>query len=397
MRSMIMSPRESFVFSLRGPDVPGAEILADLHGDPAQVFVFQTYRMVALWLATENDLRPTLFRIEDLETLSIQIVEQADFSTGPEAENPSAGLVVLLTEMAQPKPDLRGMALAALVVAEWAFGFNHVRTALAYSRLAAAVANTSRFAWFTARHHRTYGFPHESETWFQVAHTAATRERDWDTKARSMMGLGVLSFNSGSYPRARERFEFALRVATKHRVHERVGEIHHHLFTIGVATTDHALADREARLVLEHYGQSHPRLPHFTHDLAAYWTDRGDYAKGFLMLEQLLARKCFDDEPDAELLTYAWGARAAAGAGDAASFTQFFAEASERIAAAPAESLRVAQALLLLARGALLLERWSVARGCLVEALAEAERTGQGYVKTHAPHLLADVDQRLQN
>lgn len=397
MRSMIMSPRESFVFSLRGPDVPGAEILDDLRGDPAQVFVFRAYRMVGLWLATEDHLRPTLFHIDDLETLSLQIVEQADFCTGPEAENPSAGLVVLITEMVQPKPDLSEMALGALVVAEWAFGFDHVRTALAYSRLAAAVANTSRFAWFTARHHRTYGFPRESETWFHVAHSTATRERDWDTKARSMMGLGVLSFNSGSYPRARERFEFALRVATKHHVQERMGEIHHHLFTIGVATTNHALADREARLVLDHYRQSHPRLPHFAHDLAAYWTDRGDYANGLSLLRQLLVLRYFEQEPDAELLTYAWGARAAAGAGDAAAFTQFFAEASERIAAAPAESLGVAQALLLLARGALLLERWSVARGCLVEALAEAERTGQGYVKTHAPKLLADVDQRPQN
>lgn len=353
--------------------------------------------MVALWLATEDHLRSTLFHVDDLETLSLQIVEQADFCTGPEAENPSAGLVVLITEMVQPNPDLRGMALAALVVAEWAFGCDHIRTALAYSRLAAAVANTSRFAWFTARHHRTYGFPRESETWFHVAHSTATRERDWDTKARSMMGLGVLSFNSGSYPRARERFEFALRVATKHHVQERVGEIHHHLFTIGVATTNHALADREARLVLDHYGQSHPRLPHFAQDLAAYWTDRGDYTNGLSLLRQLLVLRYFEQEPDAELLTYAWGARAAAGAGDAAAFTQFFAEASERIAAAPAESLTVAQALLLLARGALLLERWSVARGCLVEALAEAERTGQGYVKTHAPKLLADVDQRLQN
>lgn len=391
MRNMIMSPRERFVFSLRGVAVPGAEILDDLRSDPAQGFVFEVYRMVGLWLATKKQLRPTLFHMDDLETLSIQIVDQADFATGPDAENPSAGLVLLLTEMAQPKPDLRGMALGALTVAEWAFGYKHVRTALAYSRLAAAVANTSRSAWLTARHHRTYGYPQESETWFQVAHAAATRERDWDTKARAMMGLGVLSFHRGSYPRARQRFEFALRAATKHHVQERVGEIHHHLFNIGIATTDHAMADREARLVMEHYGNSHPRLPHFTHDLAAYWTDRGDYANALVLLRQLLARNVFEQEPEAELLTYAWAARAAAGAGDVVSFTQYFAEASERIASAPAESLRVAQALLLLARGALLLERWSVARTCLEEALAEAERTDQGYVKTHSQKLLANL------
>lgn len=395
MRSMIMSPRESFVFSLRGPEVPGADILDDLRGDPGQVFVFQAYRMVGLWLATDDEFRSTLFHVDDLETLSLQIVEQADFSTGPEAENPSAGLVLLITEMAQPKPDLRGMALGALTVAEWAFGFDHIRTALAYSRLAAAVANNSRFAWLTARHLRTYGFPEESETWFHVAHAAATRERDWDTKARAMMGLGVLSFNSGSYPRARQRFEFALRVAKRYNVQARLGEIHHHLFTIGVAMTDHALAEREAHLVLDHYRHSHPRLPHFAHDLAAYWTGRGDHANALLLLRQLLARNYFEQEPDAELLTFAWGARAAAGAGDTACFTRFFAEARERIAVAPSESLAVAQALLLLARAALSLARWSVARRCLVEALAEAERTGQGYVKFHGDELLANVDQRL--
>jgi tetratricopeptide (TPR) repeat protein len=396
MRSMIMSPLENFVFSLRGPDVPGAEILDDLRGDPAQVFVFRAYRMVGLWLATEDHLRPTLFHIEDLETLSLQIVEQADFCTGPEAENPSAGLVVLITEMVQPKPDLSGMALGALVVAEWAFGFDHIRTALAYSRLAAAVANNSRFAWLTARHLRTYGFSEESETWFHVAHAAATQEGDWDTKARAVMGLGVLSFNSGSYPQARQRFEFALRVATRYGVRARVGEIHHHLFTIGVAMTDHALAEREAHLVLDHYRHSHPRLPHFAHDLAAYWTGRGDYANALVLLRQLLSRNYFEHEPDAELLTFAWGARAAAGAGDVVCFTRFFAEARGRIAAAPSESLAVAQALLLLARGALSLERWVVARNCLVEALAEGERTGQGYVKIHGEELLANVDQRLR-
>lgn len=394
MHSMIMSPRESFVFLLRGPEVPGADILDDLRGDPAQVFVFQAYRMVGLWLATEND--PTLFQIDDLESLCIQIVEQADFSTGPEAENPSAGLVVLLTEMAQPKPDLRGMALAALVVAEWAFGSHHVRTALAYSRLAAAVANNSRFAWLTARHLRTYGYPEESETWFHVAHAAATRERDWDTKARSVMGLGVLSFKRGNYPRARQRFEFALRVAKRYHLPERLGEIHHDLFTIGVATKNHPLAQREAHLVLDYYRHSHPRLPHFTHDLAAYWTDCGDYTNALLLLRQLLARSYFEDQPYAELLTYAWGARAAAGAGDAVSFARFFAEARQRIAATPATPLPVAQALLQLARGALLLERWNVARNCLAEALSEAERTGNGYVKFYSEELLVSVDQRVR-
>lgn len=391
MDRMIMSPRERFVFSLRGADVAGAEILTDLQDDPAQRFVFGVYRMVGIWLATNEDFKPTLFEIDDLETLSLQIVEQADFATGPEAENPTAGLVLLLTEMAEPNPDLRGMALAAQTVAEWALGFNHIQTALAYSRLAAAVSNTSRYAWLTARHHRTYGFRQESEVWFKVAHAAATREHDWDTKARAMMGLGVLSFNSGRYPRARQRFESALRAARRYRVRERLGEIHHHLFTVGVATKDHALADREARLVRAYYRRTHPRLPHFAHDLAAYWTDRGDYAEGLSLFRQLLARKVFEQEPDAELLTYAWAARAAAGVGDAAAFTGYLADASERIAAASARSPAVAQALLLLARGALSLERWSVARRCLEDALAEAERTGQEYVLTHGQKLLASL------
>jgi len=392
-----MSPRERFVFSLRGPDVPGAEILDDLRGDAAaQRFAFSVYRLIGIWLATEEHLRPALFHVEDLKALAVEIVGHADFCTGPDAENPTAGLVLLVTEMAQPKPDLRGMALGALTVTEWAFGSNHIRTALAYSRLAAAVANNSRFAWLTARHHRTYGYSEASETWFQVAHAAATRERDWDTKARALMGLGVLSFRRGSYPRARHRFEFALRVAKRYHMPERLGEIHHHLFTIGVATTDHALAQREASLVLDHYRHSHPRLPHFAHDLAAYWTDHGDYTNALLLHRQLLARNHFEHEPDAELLTYAWGARAAAGAGDADSFTRFSSEARKRIAAAPAESLPVAQTLLQLARGALSLERWDLARSCLVDALAEAERTGQGYVKFHGEELLIKVDQRLR-
>lgn len=392
----IVTPRQALALSISGGDVAGGALLPELDTDPIGARVWSVYRLVVSWLTTTSD-KATFFDRESIETLVLDIVGTQELDSSPEAKTPSAGLIVLLTEMLEPEPDERGAALGALTVAEWAFGKNLIKTALAYSSLAAGLANTARHAWLTARHHRTYGSPRDAETWFRVASATATREKDWEAKARALMGLGVLSLTLGSYPEARNQFLLALRVAQRFALRERAGEIHHHLFTVGVATADHTLAEAEIDKVLASYGWRHPRLPHFVHDLAVYWTDRGDPLNALDVLLSLVERDFFHDEPHQQLLALGSTARAAGCAGESLIFERmcFEIHARRQRSDTRPEWVQVAQTLLLIARGAATLRRWVQAKEFLTEAMAAGRRTNQHDVVIQAEELLAHVGHEL--
>jgi tetratricopeptide (TPR) repeat protein len=395
-QNKIMTPRQTLVHSMLGGEVAGSALLSELIAEAIGSRVWGVYRLVVSWLATTGD-KTAFFDRESIETLILDTVATEELDPSPEARTPSAGLVVLLTEMLDPDPDEHEAALGALAVAEWALGKNFVKTALAYSSLAAGLANTARYAWLTARHHRTYGSPRDAETWFRVASATATRERDWEAKARALIGLGVLRLTLGSYPEARNQFLRALRVAQRFALRERAGEIHHHLFTVGVATSDHALAEAEIEKVLASYGWRHPRLPHFVHDLAVYWTDRGDPLNALDVLLSLVEKDFFHDEPHQHLLALGSTARAAGCAGEPLIFERMCFEIHTRRQRADTrpEWVQVAQTLLLVARGAATLRRWVQAKKFLTEAMASGRRTNQHDVVLHAEELLAQVGQEL--
>ncbi|HEX8832414.1 MAG TPA: hypothetical protein VF705_14665, partial [Longimicrobium sp.] len=289
-------------------------MLHELQTEPLGAVVWSTFRVLVTWIATKPEAREGLYRREGIEALVRKIARSTDISPASEEESPGGGLVVLLTGMLERAPNEQELALAALTVSEWAISRRLTETALAYSALAAGLGNTSRHAWLAGRLHRRHARVREAETWYRAADVAATHEKDWDTKARALNSRGRLSLDIGRYPDARKLFARALKLTQRFRLREREAETHHHLFAVGVAMRDHALADLEIEPVINGYGSDHPSLPTFAHDLAAYWMDKGDYGNALNVLTTLLERH-FKDSPAPRLLVLGSAARAAGGAG----------------------------------------------------------------------------------
>lgn len=369
-------------------------MLRELQNEPFGPFVWSTYRLLVTWAAAGSEHRERLYDREGTEALVHQIVSVSDVSPDPDVESPGAGLVVLLTGVLEREPNDHEQALAALTVSEWALSTGLIETALAYSGLAAGLGNTSRHAWLAGRLYRRHARVHEAEAWYRAADAAATRELDWETKARTLNSRGRLALDVGRYPDARQLFVQALRLEQRYHLHEREAETHHHLFAVGVATHDHVLADQEIERVISGYGPDHPKLPFFAHDLAAYWMDKGDYGNALNVLTALLERH-FTDSPAARLLVLGSSARAAGGAGKPGVFDLLHTEFTQLRFHRP-ETLLHAQALLLVARGAVSLRRWMLAKECLTEALASSRRTGQKDTEIIAEQLLAQVGRQLQ-
>lgn len=365
-------------------------MLPELKDEPLGIFVWSAYRFLITWVAAKRDVRGELYNGSGIDAAVRQIVSISEKSPESSVIGLSASLMVLLTEMAEDKPNQRKQAVAALSVSEWALRRGFTETALAYAGVVAGLRNSSRQAWLAGRLHRRHARPREADAWYRAADVAATHEKNWDAKARALNSRGKLALDIGRYADARKWFVRAVKFAQRRRLHEREAEAHHHLFAVGVATRDHKLAEQEIARAIDAYGPDHPRLPSFLHDLAAYWMDKGQYENALDLLTLLLERH-FKDAPAARLLVLGSAARAAGGAGNAGHFDLLHAELNQLRADGP-ETFLHGQALLLLARGAVSLGRWPLAKQYATEALESSRRTGQGDTETSAAQLLAEVE-----
>lgn len=381
------TPRQAFVWSTRGSELPGNSILSELFaaGDAMGFHVWEVFRVVAIWIAAEEDARPELFDGDDLEILTYQIIENQ-----PVTDLPSSALVTILAGISESRPRDSEIAFACLTVAEWATANQHPETALGYFSLAAGVADTSRHAWTAGAMFRARGRVQLAGTWFRIAHDAATREKDWHTKVRSLLSYAGMALHIGKYRDAHRKLSKALRVSRRKRLTEFRAEVHHDLFVVGAVTGDHSLAHSNAEAAARHYGRKHPRLSRFAHDLALYWIERGDYPHALTVLLPLVENH-FGDDPHLLLLALSSAARAAAGARERTTFDALVARFDDLRSTAPVEWPQLAPALLHVARGAIHLGDLAFAKECLTESSAAATRTEQPDVVSSAETLLRDI------
>ncbi|HET7229083.1 MAG TPA: hypothetical protein VFJ16_03740 [Longimicrobium sp.] len=354
-------------------------------GEPMVYHLWQVFRIVAFWVAAEEDARPRLYDTADLESLTFQIVEKQDVS-----DLPACALVTIIAEISGAKPRDSTIAFACLAVAEWATGQQRVETALSYFALAAGVANDSRHAWTAGAMFRARGHVRDAGTWFRIAHAAATREKDWPTKVRALLSYAGMALHHGRYQDAHRKLLNALRVSRKKHLTEHRGEVHHDLFVVGAAMGNHSIAHANAAAASRHYGRKHPRLSRFAHDLALYWIERGDYPHALTVLLPLVEHH-FSDEPHLLLLALSTAARAAAGARERSTFDALVVRFNNLRGTAPVEWPQLAPALLHVARGAIHLGELSLAKECLTESLQSATRTEQHDVVSSAETLLRNV------
>jgi tetratricopeptide (TPR) repeat protein len=384
-RVLIKTSRDGYLASTPPGEPSGAAVLREFPEQPVSVAIWRVLRLATLWAIEQPQRRSELLDLQSLESMLVELAANQPFTD----DDPRGALACILGEMTSPIPDLRRAAYACLAVTDWALPHGAIETALSYGRAAALLGADARYAWVVGRLHREYSRVLQAEIWFKVAYALAARERDWEVRARSLMSWGHLHLNVGRYRNAKELFERALSTTKRFKLHDREAEAHHYLFTVARATSDHTTAAKHSAAAAATYGPDHPRLPHFAHDLACYWTDQGDHQHALEVLLALLDHH-FLEVPAERLLVIGSALRAAGGCGENDAFDRMFESFLSLQGRAPASPL-LAQALLLGARGAASLRRWSEAERLLVTAVEAARNTGQNDTRIGAEALLSQV------
>ncbi|HEV7589593.1 MAG TPA: tetratricopeptide repeat protein, partial [Longimicrobium sp.] len=357
------------------------EVLAELPPDMAFA-VWQVLRSVTLWSREPEQRRAAMFDPAYMKEWERRLLTAP---LEPEARFP---LAVIVGELARPNPGAGRLSWACVCVADWALGRGATRAALAFAEAAAhAAPEHPRYAWLVGRLMRSHGDPRGGERWLRRALKLAVAQRDWETQARALTGLGNLCVEIGRYPEARELHTRALRVSRRWRLREQEGMALHDLFVIATEEGNRTEAELHARGALDAYGQLSPRVCKLAHDVAYWWMDGGYYQRALHVFEALLRHF---PRPDDRIQVMGNIGRAAGGCGDRDAF-----DSACRMADALSPLLvtrsTVATALLELAYGAVALSDWPLAAQIAQQAADAASERSEATVLTRAAELLSVV------
>ena len=368
-----------------GGEIAGAEVVRELPADIA-LTVWQALRSVLLWAGQPEDARAGLF-----EPASMRAWE-AELLRGPLEAPLRDPLAVIVDELATPgEASESDLSWACMCVAEWCLGRGAVSTALAFAEACALCwPEHARYAWFAGRLLRRHGRLKEAEQWIRRAIRIAVSTGDADTHTLGMNSLGNVYYEQGNYPSAVKTLRDALRLARRHRLARREGEIFHDLFAATLSAGDHGRAELYARRAYEAYRDGHHRLPALAHDVAAFWIQLGHCTLALPVLKQLPPHF---DLPEERVRVLASLARAAGACGDG----QVFANAWDEVwslAGQSRTSRNAAPAMLEVGYAASSLERWDMAERALVRAIEIAAQTGAADVTIRAEAALLSVRDR---
>lgn len=321
---------------------------------------------------------------------------------GPELFNDEAG------EVGEAIPDLRldlstlrvlvrdSHADAAPIIASvcqrvatWAEEKGRTGTALCFFQAAALADRTDpRYAHGVAKQARRKADFARATAWYQRAVVLARRAGDWETEARSYSGLGILQWQVGNRARAIELQERVIRIARRYHLREVRADALFDLAVLNyeVGRPESGLAAAEQALRL--YGPGHRQIPLLAQNVAVCWMDYGSrFREALSVLRELLP---LVSRPAERVRLVANLARAAAGAGERALFETAWAEALARMADDSGEENN-ADALLVLARGAVLLGDHERVQLACERALLLARSRGEEGVFSEAERLWAEA------
>lgn len=368
--------------TIPGGVVAGAEIVRELPPEVA-LPAWQALRSVLMWAAEEPGQRSDLFEPCAMADWERELLE-ADWE--PDLRVPLAVLIGELSRPSQAAPD--AIAHACLCVADWALENNGVATALAFAEAAAlAWPQNPRYAWMAGRLLRTHGRLREAEQWLKRAARAAASDRDPDAHSLALNSLGIVHYDQGNYPKALSTLGDGLRVARKHRLRDREGEILHDLCCVATWKDDLESAEQFAREAFEIYRHGHKRLPALAHDVAVIWMKRGHFARALFVLRELPEMLTADDE---QARVLAMMARAAAACGDEALFLETWTRAWAMLEAS-SKPRRAAPDFMELGLGASSLGKWDMADHALRRAHDLSIETGEADVQGRAEAALSAV------
>jgi hypothetical protein len=357
------------------------EALAELPPDMAFA-VWQVLRSVTLWTGEPEHRRAAMFDPAYMKEWEKRLL------TAPLAPEARFPLAVIVNELAGPAPGAGRLSWACVCVADWALGRGATRAALAFAEAAARAApEHPRYAWLVGRLMRRHGDPRRGERWLRRSLKLAIAQRDWETQARALTGLGNLCVETGNYPQARELHTRALRVSRRWGLREQEGMALHDLFIIATEEGNRSEAEVHARGALDAYGQSPRRLCKLAHDVAYWWMDDGYYQRALHVFEALLGHF---PRPDDRMQVLGNIGRAAGGSGDRAAFDTAW-RACDALDPMLATRETAATALLEMAYGAVSLGDWPLAASIAQRAADAARERSEATVLSRASDLLTAV------
>jgi tetratricopeptide (TPR) repeat protein len=368
-----------------GGEVAGTEIVRELPPELA-LTVWQVLRSVLLWAAEVPAQRGDLFEPRAMEQWERELL-QGTFDT--ELRYP---LAVIVGELADPEAaSAEQMAHACLCVTEWGLAHNATRTALAFTEAAALCRpDHPRYAWMAGRLLRTHGYRREAEQWIKRSVRVAGSKGDWEAQTLGLNSLGNVFAEAGNYHQAAQTQSQALRIARKHRLREREGEVLHDLFVATAYLGDLDSAENYARGALEIYCPGHARLLPLAHDVAVLWLKRGQFDRAYPVLLELLDHFTGGKE---RLLIVGSAGWAAARCGEEAQFHRLSREALDLVERSTGGEA-VPRVLYELGLGAWSLGRWEFAEDLLTRAEATARLQGEADIQIEAEASLSAVRMR---
>jgi tetratricopeptide (TPR) repeat protein len=363
----------------------GLGVLDDVPGEVG-IVLWQALRDVNLWAGAPREERAVLFTAGAGANRMAAVL----------AAGAPAALEGPLGVMARVAGDPAGareetVSLACREVALWLEERGLPASALTFAQAAAGAAPGDPAAAYAvgrlARHH---GEGSRAESWLRRTVTLARHAGDWHHYARAFLSLGALFHQRGNLPAAERALLRCLGSARRHALRDLEAYALHDLFTLAVDRDDAARAEEHAQEALRAYGARHARLPILAHDVAWFWTTRSAFAPALAVLRSVLPHV---RNPSERAVVHSVMARAAGGAGDAATFQSAW-DDTQAILEAGVSAQFEAAVHLELAHGAASLGEWDRAEAAATQAFDLAVQRNEGKVRLTAEAVLEAAQRR---
>jgi tetratricopeptide (TPR) repeat protein len=340
--------------AFRGPE--GVVVLEEMPtalGD----LLWRSLRTVRLWSRVVPAERADLF---------LQGAQERRLSDVLCMEMPAAlraPLEVLTGVLGQPETiDPRRIGAACTRVAVWAESAAQPKVALEFREAAAlSCPYDAQFALDVGRAARDLAQYERAEAWLQRCIAIARQLPSWEVYVRAHIAMGKMLARRGSFPRARNYLQRALRRSERAASLRPVQAMAlHDLFGIEFECGNFAEAHRYAVSAAECYAADDSNLVAFAHDVACFWMEQGYFAAALPVFRSVLRRVAPHHRPN----VYGSIGRAAGSVGDTAEF-----DGARDALRASADAPGLAVACIALAQGALSLRRWEEARELAARAV----------------------------
>jgi tetratricopeptide (TPR) repeat protein len=361
-------------------------VLAEVRDDTG-LLLWQAVRDISIWTA-HPDERDALFAPDAYSS------RRAALEAAGSLEEHLRGPLLAAAEVLRGETDGAAVAEACTTVGSWAERQGWLSTALAFVQSAALAsprdAARAYEVGLLARRRAEYA---RAETWFRRTVALARQTGDWESYAKAFLGLGNLYRQRGALGGARHHHVRALRAARRHTMKELQAAALHNLCVVAIESGHPRRAQDYARKAFDAYGTSHERLPVLAHDVAYFWSTRGDFMRALPVFRAVLA---WITRPADRLLVFANIARAAGGMGDREAFEEAWTQTTEMIEGDEVRET-AAQAWLDLAHGAASAGAWKRAEESASRAGELARERRESRIRSQADELLesARSEQRV--